>query len=250
MNVLRTCLTNIKFAPRLPCNPLSLTCGLTLIASSLLAVAPAQASMLEIQFTGVNLDYDGSNIFDSKNHNTSGNGNPADADPLNTMSFLVDGNLVGTVLTSDIYLDLYITGVTNVPASGGGVTSSGNGGSFGVDLLTSGSNPGWGLALDINTMQFFYTGGNIAISVAGLATNIAAQQLPFGLQFDPSQPVTIILSSAHLSNVTTSGGYLTGLNAAGTGNVAGVYVPEPATVSLFGLGLLVLAGWRLRRRRA
>ncbi len=224
------------------------------LAPVLLMVAmvssPARASTLEIQFAGLNLDYDGTNIFDSKNHNTSGSGNPADADPLNQMTFLVDNVLVGSVLTSDIFADIYIAGVTNVPAGGGIVNSSGNGGAFGVDLLTSSSNPGWGLALDINSMQFSYTGSNIAITIAGVASNIATQMLPFGLAFDPGQPVTIVLSSSALTNVTTDGTYVTSLNAAGTGNVAGTYVPEPTGFVLAAMSIVGLAAcvWRRKRR--
>lgn len=224
------------------------------LAPVLLTVAilssPARASTLEIQFAGLNLDYDGTNIFDSKNHNTSGSGNPADADPLTSMTFLVDNVLVGSVLTSDIFADIYIAGVTNVPVGGGIVNSSGNGGAFGVDLLTSNSNPGWGLALDINSMQFSYTGFGIAITVAGVASNIANQMLPFGLAFDPGQPVTIVLSSSALTNVTNNGTYLTGLKAAGTGNVAGTAVPEPSSIALAAMGIVGLAAcvWRRKRR--
>ncbi len=207
----------------------------------------AQAGVLEIQFAGLNLDYDGTNIYDSKNHNTSGSGNPADADPLTSMTFLLDGNLVGSVVTTNIFADIYIAGVTNVPASGGLVNTSGNGGAFGVDLLTSNSNPGWGLALDIDSMQFFYTGANIAITIGGTATNIAQQQLPFGLSFDAGQPVTIVLSSASLTNVTTAGGFVTGLKAAGTGNVSGIGVPEPASIVLGVLGIVGLGFFRWRR---
>jgi hypothetical protein len=136
-----------------------------------------------------------------------------------------------------------------MPVGGGVLNSLGNGGSFGVDLLTSNGIPGWGLALDIDTMQFFYTGSNIAISVSGLATGIFAQQLPFGLSYDPSQPVTIVMSSANLSNVISAGGFVTNLNAAGTGNVAGILVPEPSTFVLMGLGCVAAMIHVVRRRR-
>ncbi len=221
-----------------------------LLAVALLFAPAASASMLEIQFTGLNLDYDGTNIYDSKNHNTSGGGNPADADPLTSMSFLIDGNLVGSVLTTDIFADIYIAGVTNIPAAGGAIVTSGNGGAFGVDLLTSSSNPGWGLALDIDTMQFFYTGSRVAISVAGLATGLNTQSLPFGVAFDPNQPITIVFSSASLTNVTTAGGFVTGLKAAGTGNVAGTFVPEPSTVALACMGIAGLVAFAWRRRKS
>jgi hypothetical protein len=164
------------------------------------------------------------------------------------MNFYVDGNLVG-VLNTDVFVDVYIANVGAMPIGGGLLTSAGNGGAFGVDLLTSNNQPGWGLALNIDTMQFFYTGSQIAISVAGLATSIFAQQLPFALAYDTSQPVTIVMSSANLTNITTGGGFVTSLEAAGTGNVAGVYVPEPSTLVLLGIGCVAAAVQAVRRRR-
>jgi hypothetical protein len=224
----------------------------TAILACLFALAvfslPLHASTLEIQFTGLDLDYDGTNIFDAGVHNTVGNGDPADADALTSMNFYVDGNLVG-VLNTDVFVDVYIANVGAMPIGGGLLTSSGNGGAFGVDLLTSNNQPGWGLALNIDTMQFFYTGSQIAISVAGLATSIFAQQLPFALAYDTSQPVTIVMSSANLTNVATAGGFVTSLEAAGTGNVAGIYVPEPSTFVLLGIGCFAAAIHAVRRRR-
>jgi hypothetical protein len=219
-----------------------------LIAGFAIFSVPLQASTLEIQFTGLDLDYDGNNLFDSGVHNTLGSGNPAQADSLTSMNFYVDGSLVG-VLNTDVYADLYIANVGAMPVGGGVLNSLGNGGTFGVDLLTSNGVPGWGLALNINTMQFFYTGSNIAISVSGLASSIFAQQLPFALAYDPSQPVTIVMSSANLSNLTSAGGFITNLKAAGTGNVAGVLVPEPSTFVLLGLGCIAAVGHAAKRRR-
>jgi len=221
---------------------------LVLTLAALTAPA-ANASTIEIQFTGLDLQYDGTSIYDAGTHNTVGAGDPAQADKLSSMSFYLDGSLVGSILTTDIFADLYIANVLNIPAGGGVVVSGGNGGTFGVDLLTKNQTPGWGLALDINTMQFFYTGSKIAISVSGLATNLAAQDLPFGLVFDPSQPITIVMSSALLTGVTTAGGFVTHFNAAGTGNVAGTAVPEPATLSMMGVGLVAIGGYARRRLR-
>jgi hypothetical protein len=221
-----------------------------LLAVAILSAATASAGVLEIQFTGLDLAYDGTNIFDTSVHNTTGTGNPAQSDTLTSMSFYLDGNLVGTQSTN-VFADVYIKDVLNIPSSGGVVVSSGNGDNFGIDLLTQNLTPGWGLALDIDTMQFFYTGSQIAISVSGLASGLHAQDLPFNLEYDANLPITIVMSSASLSAVTSSGGFLTGFRAAGTGNVAGTgfLVPEPSGIALAALGLLGLAAcWRRRHR--
>lgn len=222
-----------------------------LVALLLAATLPAaQAATLEIQFTGLDLFYDGNNIFDNGVHNTTRTGDPADADALTSIQFFLDNTLVHT-LSSDVFADIYITNMGAMPAFGGLLTSSGNGDTFGIDLLTSNNNPGWGLALNIDSMQMFYTGSKIAISVSGLATSIPVQILPLGLAFDPNEPLTIVMSSANLSGVTTSGGFVTAMHAAGTGNVAGVLVPEPGSMALLAIGFLgaMLLGWRHRNRR-
>ncbi len=230
----------------------SLIAAAWLLGISVLTASNAAAETLQIQFTGLNLQYDGTNIFDAGVHNTTSSGNPAEADALTAMNFYLDGSLVGS-LTSDIYADVYIKDVLNIPAAGGVIVTGGNGGAFGIDLLMKDLTPGWGLALDIDTMQFFYTGSRIAISVAGLATNLAAQDLPFALQLDPVQPIRIVLSSASLTNVTTAAGFVTGFNASGTGNTSGegfVVIPEPASYVLAGLGIAALAVVRRRRKAA
>jgi hypothetical protein len=222
-----------------------------LLAASAVVASPASASSLQIQFTGLDLTYDGSSIFDSTFANTVRAGDPAESDALTSMSFYVDNVLVGSVLTSDIFADVYIAGVDNMPATGGVINTTGNGDAFGIDLLTNNILAGWGLALDIDTMQFFYTGFQIAINVAGLASSIDTQMLPFGLEFDPSEPVTISITSASLTNLTTSGGFLTGFGASSAGVVNGVLVPEPSTIVLLGIGFAaaVWHGLRIRRRR-
>jgi hypothetical protein len=217
---------------------------------ALQAAPAAQAATLEIQFTGLDLYYDGNNIFDNGVHNTTRSGSPADADPLSSIQFYLDNTLVHTI-TSDVFADVFIADVGAIPVGGALLTSGGNGNDFGIDLLTSSNDPGWGLALDINSLRIFYTGSKIAIAASGLASGIPVQNLPPGLAFDPSEPLTIIMSSANLTGVTTGGGFVTSMHAAGTGNVAGKLVPEPSSIVMLAIGFLgaTLLGWRHRTRR-
>jgi hypothetical protein len=198
--------------------------------------------VVEIQFTGLDLTYDGTDIVDATDP-VGGSGDPAEADPLTTMVFLVNGSLVGT-LTDDIFADVLVQDVLNIPDTGGVVTSGGNGGAFGFDLLTS--LAGWGISLDIDKVKVYYTGDEVAIAAAGVATQIGYQDLPFDIVLDGAKTVSIVASSTNLSNLTASGGYLTGFDASGTGSVKGVFIPEPATLGLVALGGL---GAFLRRKR-
>lgn len=241
------------FMARLQGLTLAAVAGGVLAGMMVFGSVSANAASLQIQFSGLNLTYDGTNLFDAAFPNTVGSGDPAQSDALSTMTFYLDGIQVGSVLTSDIYADVYLADILNIPDGIGFVTSGGNGGTFGFDLLTENSLPGWGLALNVDVMQFFYTGSQIAISVSGLATSLGTQALPFDLEYDPTQPITIVVASAQLTNVTTAGGFLTGFNAAGTGNVAGTgfLVPEPTALATMAAALagLVVVGRRQRERR-
>jgi hypothetical protein len=213
------------------------------------ALVQTQAGALKIHVTGLDLNYAGNRIFDAGSANTVRNGDPSQADSLTTMDFYENGIWVGR-LNQDIYADVYLDGVGGISSSGGTVTSSGNSGSFGFDLFTNGTQPGWGLGLDADTVNVaYFSGGLDIVAGGGVASGLHTQDLPFGLQYDGSKPIAFSFSSTDLAGVTSSAGVLTGFNASGTGNVTGVKgdVPEPSEYLIGGLGLLILLmGYRYR----
>jgi hypothetical protein len=214
--------------------------AILLVAALAFLPVAASATTIQIQFSGLDLVYNGSSIYDATS-SVGGTGNPAVSDSLITMAFLKDGVLQG-ILTSNIYADVAINGVSSIPVTGGTVYSTG-GGIF--DLLTS--TAGWGLALDVaNGFQVNYNGTSVNFLGSGLASNIPAQSLPFGLAI--GDPVQISFSTGNLTNVSSNGVYLTGFHSSGTGEVAGT-VPEPGTLLLLGTGLVGIASFARRRMR-
>jgi len=209
---------------------------------------PAAASLIEIQFTGVDLVYNGTDLYVAAGP-AGGNGNPAQADPLTTMVFLQNGFPVGTTLvsTDGLFLDVLLKNVPHIPL-GGMVDSGGNGNAFGFDVLIYNAV---GLSLNVNTCSVAWFGNRLSLATSGVATGIQSPiHLPFDLSLKPGEPVSFVVSSNRLANVTTEtiGGtqYLTGFTAPGTGSVSGT-MPEPATLTLAALGATYVLA---RRRRA
>jgi len=208
--------------------------------------SPVFATPLEIQFSGVNLSYNGSTISDAGSP-TGGAGDPADADPLDTLSFKVGGVVQGSILTSNISVDISIPGVTGLsdvnPSTV--VTTPGNAGYF--DLLI-GTSPSATQFLRLNTDEVTVTYINITSTVqfvfGGAIAAIDAQLLPYGLQI--GDPVSVSFSSqVDVGSKTSAANMVTGFTSSGTGEVSGTLVPEPASCVLAALGLVgMLAGRR------
>jgi hypothetical protein len=214
-------------------------------AFALLFISTAShAATLQIQFTGVDLRYDGVTdiIHDNGDPALAGGSDTSKADDLITMDFLVDGSGVGS-LSSDIYLDLEIPEVTDLPIGGGSITTDGS--PSGVFELLM---PGVGLSLSLGEAEIGFQpilGGTINFVFGGAVASIEAQALPFGLEI--GDPVSVSFSTQIVAGTLTDDGtFVTGFDSRGTGEVQGALVPEPASLSLAGLAIGLLA---IRRRR-
>ena len=226
-----------------------LSISLVFVFSMLLLVTATYATSLEIQLGGVDVVFDGATINDAGS-SVFGTEDPADGDPLDTVTFKVDGTAIGTLIgypvgTDPLSLDIHIPGVPPIPEGGGLVTTSGiPPGTF--DLLTKPLASAIGLALDLDAVVITYQPilSNMSFVFAGSVATIDSQDLPLGLEI--GSPVTVTLSM-QTDSVTTLGGFVDSFTASGTGEILGFLVPEPSTVVLASLAIL---GLLARRRRA
>jgi len=220
--------------------------GLAVLLMAVVTVAASsqsQASQLEIHLSGFNFTYNGTDIFDAGGA-TGGSFNIAFADPLATMTFILDGIIVGTLDATegqDIFADVMLISPSAIPITGGVFVGS-NSNAFGIDLLTDTDTL---LALNVGDYEGFFSSTGQFITVGGEAV-LFSQNLPFLLEID-SLAINFVFSSTHLTNITTSGGFVTGFEASGTGSIitTGFIIPEPATAGLLFVGATTLL---LRRR--
>lgn len=208
--------------------------SLVVLITALVAAPRVDAAAITIRIGGIDAVYDGADLYDAGSQ-LGGNQNVSEADALSSVEILLGSTVLGTLVT-DIHADFAFVGLTPIPV-GGGVVGSPFGGFF--DLLTNGA---FGLGLDFDSASLDYSGG--AVTVTGLATLIAGQALPFGLQI--GKPIEVTLAFLGLANLTDNGQRLTGFTATGAGEVVGHSVPEPAALALFAIGLARVAT-RMRR---
>jgi hypothetical protein len=224
------------------------------ILSSLFAVlcliaAPAVAEQIQIELTGLNFKYDGSDIYDSA-AKAGGSSITSQADVLSTIDFYKDGSWVGS-LTSNIYADLLIDYVKNIPTGGGVITTGDGTAGFGLDLLQSdGTTTKTLLSLSLNELRLSYSGYGIYIAVGGLAESLVSQDLPFGLEISSDDEISFVISSSKLSSLQKNTYYLESFDASGTGDVNGILVPEPTSIiALAGMAAMGLFASLFRRRK-
>lgn len=215
-------------------------------ATALLAAASAQGAV-RIEFTGMNLVYDGSSFYDGGSA-AGGVADPADADPLATVDCFVDEAHVGA-LTSDVSLDFFIPDVSGIPAAPGSATTIVTPGNPGYFDLLIGTSPlaSQFLLLDIASVSITYVdiSGIVQFVFGGAVATSSAQNLPFGLQV--ADPVTVSISAQVIPNtITTDDGFTTGFEAFGTGEFSANAIPTPASAAVLGLGAIAA----VRRRRA
>lgn len=229
------------------------------ILGAVLAAAPAAASVVSIQFSGLNLYYDGFNTATDDGQVANASAMGGYYDELVTMSFFLDNNLLGTA-QNNIYADFQMEGMGQFiydplnPSQGKTFTPTTP---RGIDLYLNGSILSLNWDSDIEVDFLLNPPGSASeLSFRGGATtsSILGQALPYGLVL--GAPVNVSFSTQgsiapsdgnRLQNLTESR-YIGPFHTFGTGEVvADTVIPEPVTLLTVGLGLV--GGGLVSRRR-
>lgn len=206
------------------------------------AGSPAMASVIQIQMSGVDLNYTDADGAGAGTGTLTDAGAPTD--PLNGLDFLVDGSLVGTFgAADDLDLGFSALAIPSIAAPAiGGTTSVSTAGGGAFELLIGGGSI---LTVDLVGVQVAYSKFGVGPSVfdilfTGAVGNVTGQSLPFGLIYGDVVQISFSLQG----DATESGGFLTNFVGSGTGEVRGPLIPAPGAA-----GALALAGLLVARRR-
>lgn len=233
------------------------TRAIAIVATTVLASgSAATAATIEIQLSGLNLNYSAAtdDIVDAGGA-TGGNHDSSEADTLNAAVILVDGMAQLPPLMTDnqfgdffesISAEIEDTSLLNPVEFG---TTDDGGSTFGFEwFMNDGGVPQFFLDLQFDELTYVLTDTGFFLS--GTASQVADQQLPYGLVYDTAQPITLAYQSTNFTKmveVNGNGGVVTEISASGQLTISGESViPEPAAGVLLA-GMLGLAGY-LRMR--
>lgn len=207
-------------------------------AATLLCGTTASAASLVIEFTGLNLEYDGSKIFDAQDA-AGGSADPNLADPISTVEFVFNGNLLGTA-PGPSFADILIPDVTGIDPNEIATVIPVDPNSDAYFDLLFGSPVTEYLKLDIDTITITYVdnAGIVQFSFGGGAAAIDGQNLPFNLELD--DPVVVSFSTrVDEGTLTDNGTFIDGFTSSGTGEITGdAEIPEPGSLILALLALV------------
>lgn len=222
---------------------------LTAVAALALVVSSANAGTIEIQLSGLNLKYSAaSDTVVDAGASAGGNHVVAQSDVLNAAVFLVDGVAQNPpLMTNSQYGDFFEALSSNiddttllVPVEFG--TTNGGGSAFGFEwFMNNGNVPQYFLDLEFDQLTYILT--DTSFFLTGVISAVSAQQLPYGLAFDVTQPITLAYQSTNFMKMVSvnNGSVVQTIDASGQLTIAGqMVVPEPAAVVMLGsmLGLM------------
>jgi hypothetical protein len=202
---------------------------------------------LQIQFTGLNLSYDGATITDAGSPD-GGNCDPNEADPLDTVEFKVNGSSVGLLTSADdIYMDLSIPDVTGLSDNNIVTNVTSGPGSYFHLLIGPNAEEYLKLEADEVTVIYLKTSNTVQFVYGGSVASVNGQNLPFDVTVGQNVSVSFSTKVDDDSKTTDQDNFVTGFTSSGTGEISGQAVPEPAVCLLAAVSVI---GVLLTRTRA
>ena len=192
----------------------------------LLLATSASAGTINIQFTDLDLTYDGSTLMTQMN-----------PDELSTVAITDAGGVI-TKFTDDLDIELNIPDVAISAGTPVGWAASGSGGSLTLNVA------GGSLVLGLESVVVKHTDlGSFDYVFGGTSANVIEQSLPLVTLVDP---ITFSFSqTVNAGTLTDDGTNLTGFTSFDTGEITSV--PEPVATNLLCIAAVTMFGFRRRR---